>query len=108
MYIAAIVVIVAAGVVVLFFRLGYMTKRRHEGFEKHDVISALENVLSESSLSHDEFDLFLRWPIADPYLESIRQRCLDLVKGDPDEGEKDLGSATAESIRSLLAQLRGA
>jgi len=49
------------------------TKKQHAVFTKSDVVAAIENVLSDGY--HDEWDLFLAWPIGDSYLESVRQRC---------------------------------
>ena len=54
------------------------TRRNHAGFTPHDVQFAIENRLGRNDPHLDEWDLFLGWPIDDPGLESIRQRCIRL------------------------------
>ena len=55
------------------------TRPKHACFRLKDVQGALEQVLSQSSFNLDQWELFLRWPIDDPYWEAIRQRCRRIV-----------------------------
>ena len=64
-----------AGIAVFFVLANRATRRNHAAFKPSDVESALQCVLDDSQCCHDEFDLFLTWPIDDPYLEAIRRRC---------------------------------
>ena len=50
----------------------HRTKKLHAAFTKSDVRAAIESVLLDGY--HDEWDLFLAWPISDTYLESLRER----------------------------------
>jgi hypothetical protein len=55
------------------------TRRRHAGYRHNDVKKAIEQVLAPISVSLDDWELFLKWPIDDPYLEKIRQHCRQIV-----------------------------
>ena len=55
------------------------TRRKHARFRRQDVRDAFEQVLSANAFTRDTWELFLKWPIDDPYLESIRQRCRHVV-----------------------------
>jgi uncharacterized membrane protein len=68
-----IIALLVIAVICFFVWANRQTKRQHAAFTKSDVIAAIENVLSDGY--HDEWDLFLAWPIGDSYLESVRQRC---------------------------------
>jgi hypothetical protein len=82
------------------------TKRQNAAFTKSDVIAAIENVLSDSY--HDEWDLFLAWPIADSYLESVRQRCLAISSEYSDrEKGKDIATAGEIKLHLILDELKG-
>src|SRR5262245_58866385 len=75
------------------------TKKQHAAFTKRDVIAAIENVLSPDGY-HDEWDLFLSWPIGDSYLESVRQRCI-AISNDHSEKGKDIAT-TGETQLHLI------
>jgi hypothetical protein len=75
------------------------TRRQQARFDPKDVETALEEFVSPDSRDHDAWDLFLSWPIADPYLESIRQRCQSFAGHDVDPTAKD-------HVRAILAELR--
>lgn len=88
------------------------TTKAHAAFTRYDVIAAIENVLDlniepgESNL-HDEWDLFLAWPIDDPYLESIRQKCFAIfVEYSGVEKGKDIGSRGEAQLRLILDELK--
>lgn len=98
--------IVVVGIFVFFFWSNHQTKKAHLRFTRTDVQGALEEVLSEDSCCHDSFDLFLGHPINDPFLESIRQRCIGLVTNDRPESGRDISNEAEEGIRALLKELR--
>jgi hypothetical protein len=83
-------------------------RREHAGFTRKDVEAALEEFVWPDSVYHDTWDLLLAWPIDDPYLESIRQRCRRVVEECPREKPtEDISQAGVERIRTMLAELRG-
>ena len=106
MNIASLIIVVIAGIAGFFIWANYQTRKRHEKFTKNDVVAALENVISFNSVDHDEWDSFLSWPISDPYLESLRHRCLDISADHSDEQGRDLSMEGEEKIRSMLKELR--
>jgi len=55
------------------------TRRKHAGFRHKDVKEAFEQVLAPNSVTLDDWELFLKWPIGDPHLETIRQHCRQIV-----------------------------
>ena len=105
MNIAAIIVFGIIGIAVFFSWANNQARKQHERFTKSDVISALENVISIESVSHDEWDLFLAWPILDPYLESVRMSCLQISFEHSDEPGRDLSVAGEAKVRSILKEL---
>ena len=88
-----------------FFRwANQQTQKRHAAFTKSDVIAAIENVLSGGD--HDEWDLFLAWPIEDAYLESVRQRCLAISSEySGAEKGKDIASGGETKLLLILDEL---
>ena len=72
------------------------TRREHAKFTRREVEAALEEFVSPDSVYHDLWDLFLAWPVDDPYLESIRQRCRRVAEG----------NAAEDQVRAILAELR--
>jgi hypothetical protein len=81
------------------------TKKIHAKFNKTDVIQALQNVLTGET--HDEFDLFLGWPIDDPQLEGIRKECLDvLTKYPKTEPGKDISNEAEKWVKSTICKLK--
>jgi hypothetical protein len=77
---------------------------------RRDVESALANVLDlDGSGTHDAFDLFLASPIDEPYLESIRQECIAVLKQNrhqkPAPG-RDLCEADEQWVREKLRGLQ--
>ena len=82
------------------------TKKEHAAFTKRDVITAIENVLS-SDHYHDEWDLFLAWPIGDSYLESVRQRCIAISSEySGTEKGKDIATSGETNLRLILDELK--
>ena len=80
----------------------------HLQFTAADVEQALAEVTSPDSPTHDAWDLFLSWPIADPYLESIRRRCLAIVDDDASTSHpgRDLSVDSENRVRAILKELR--
>jgi hypothetical protein len=70
------VAVLIASVTAFFIWDNGATQRQHARFTPEDVQSAVENCLDLHGDDHDEWDLFLWLPIDDPYLESVRQRCI--------------------------------
>jgi hypothetical protein len=89
-----------------FFVWGnHRTKIEHAVFTKSDVMAAIENVLSDGY--HDEWDLFLAWPIGDSYLESVRQRCVDISSEYSGiENGKDIATKGEMKLREILDELK--
>ena len=77
--------VLIASVTAFFVWTNGATERQHARFTAEDVQSAVENCLDLHGDDHDEWDLFLGWPIDDPYLESVRQRCIRLWDEDGPE-----------------------
>jgi hypothetical protein len=103
--IAGLAVVIA--LVALVFILGSRTTALgHARFTTADVEEALTEVISPDSAYHDAWDLFLAWPIGDPYLESIRQRCLAIVKNDDPPKGRDISYGAERQIKALLDELR--
>ena len=92
-------------VVCLFTWGNHHTKKRHASFTKTDVIAAIENVLSDGY--HDEWDLFLAWPIGDSYLESVRQGCLAISSEySGTEKGKDIATTGETKLHLILDELK--
>jgi len=83
-------------------------KGRSKHMTREQVAAALANVLDlDDTGTHDAFDLFLGTPIDDPYLESIRMECLEVIRNDskPAKG-KDLGPGAERWARDKLGELQ--
>lgn len=99
--------ILGIAVVLFFVWANSQTKKRHAVFTRDDVVAAIENVLSGNM--HDEWDLFLRWPISDPNLESVRQRCIAISEEYSGvEPGKDIGTRGEEKLKIILDELQHA
>ena len=71
-----------------------------------EIESALQCVLDDTQ-DHDAFDLFLTWPINDPYLESIRRQCLEIARtSSPARLGEDMSENGKDRIRAVLRGLR--
>jgi hypothetical protein len=77
--------VLIASVTAFFVWANGATKRQHARVAAEDVQSAIENCLCLHDTDHDEWDLFLAYPIADSYLESVRQRCIQIWDAEPVE-----------------------
>src|SRR4051794_7624208 len=93
------VITVVIGAVAAFFTwANASTRRAYARSTRSDVEAALMEFVSPESVYYDTWELFLAWPIRDPYLESIRQRCQPIADRH-DEAARD-------HVRGLLAELR--
>src|SRR6187402_1186970 len=72
-----VVALVLGGVPAFFVWANWDTRKRHARYTHRDVIAVLEHTLSPSG-DLDEWDLFCGWTIDDPYLESVRRRCIQI------------------------------
>jgi hypothetical protein len=98
--------VVLIAILLFYIWAGNQARAKHAKFEKKDVISALRNLISEDSVSHDEFDLFVSHPILDPYLEAVRQRALDIDRKHPGKPNQDISEAGANEIAKLIEELQ--
>jgi hypothetical protein len=78
-------------------------RREHARFTCEDVQSAVENCLDLHGIDHDEWDLFLGFPIDDPYLESVRQRCIRVWDED---GPEPVEARSRREVEEILQELR--
>jgi hypothetical protein len=72
-----VIAFVFVGVPAFFAWAGWEARRHHARFTRRDVQAAFEDALGPSGY-FDDWELFLAWPINDPYLESVRQRCIQI------------------------------
>lgn len=104
---ALLSIVVIAGIALLFIWGNRRTARAHARFQTRDVEEALAELVSPNAEYFDAWDLFLAWPIDDPQLESIRQRCLAIVREHPPRHPREYVSDEAEArVASLLEELR--
>jgi hypothetical protein len=102
MWIIAAIGLALSAVATFFGWANFRTRRAHARFTSADVIVALEEFVSSDAQSHDTWDLFLTWPIDDPYLESIRLRCQSLARSDAEPAAKDTVHATLTEMRDRI------
>ena len=95
-----------AGIVVFFAWANRQTAKAHARFTAKDVETALTELLDPQAHDHDTWDLFLAWPINDPYLESIRLECLRICQECPPAPGKDINEEGEKRVAALLAELR--
>jgi hypothetical protein len=102
-----LVALAAAAVIVTFFAwANRQTAKAHARFTAKDVDDALSELLAPDAQTHDTWDLFLAWPIDDPYLESIRQECLRICRECPPVPGKDINEEGERRVAALLMELR--
>lgn len=107
MRLVALAALVLTAAVPFFVWATGETKKRHAAFTVADVVAAIANVLDlDDAGCHDEWDLFLAWPIGDPYIESIRRRCLAIAgQHSGREPGMDIGPDGAAELLSILEEL---
>ena len=82
------------------------TSTLHRAFTSDDVEFALEQFLDlTAGATHDDWDLFLEWPIDDPYLETVRQKCLTIVR-DSGSVAAEINPQNRERISEILGELK--
>jgi hypothetical protein len=96
----------AVGIIVFFAWANRQTAKAHAPFTPKDVEIALTELLDPQAHDHDTRDLFLAWPIDDPYLESIRLECLRICQECPPVPGKDINEEGEKRVATLLADLR--
>jgi len=96
-----------AGIVMFFAWANRQTAKAHARFTAKDVETALAELLDPQARDHDAWDLFLAWPINDPYLESIRLECVRIWEQCPPVPGKDINDEGETRVAALLAELRG-
>ena len=95
-----------AGGAIFFALANRATRRTHARFTRAEVEAALQCVLDDNQW-HDSFDLFLTWPIDDPYLESIRKQCHEIVRASaPPRAGEDVSEDGKARIRAILRDLQ--
>ena len=97
-----VVTALVAGVVLFFGWANRATARNHARFLFEDVEAALAQFVSPDTTYFDDWDLFLSWPIDDPYLEAIRERCRTIVR----ESRPEYGEEARAKVTEVLAKLR--
>jgi hypothetical protein len=97
---------VAAGLIALFTWANRHTAKAHARLTHQDVETALTELLDPQARDHDTWDLFLAWPIGDPYLESIRLECLRICRECPPAPGRDINEEGEKRVTALLADLR--
>lgn len=102
----AAVIAAAAGIAAFFVWANRQTAAAHARFTPKDVEIALTELLDPQARDHDTWDLFLTWPINDPYLESIRLECLRIWQECPPGPGKDINDEGEKRVAALLAELR--
>ena len=101
-----IVTLLVVAVFCFFVWANRQTNKEHAAFTRCDVIAAIENVLSSDDY-HDEWDLFLAWPIGDSYLESVRQRCIGISNEfSGTQKGKDIATSGETKLRLILNELK--
>ena len=103
--------IVGLGLVAAWVLFTILVNRRvakvHARFQVRDVEEVLAELASTGSQTCDNWDQFLAWPIDDPYLDSIRQRCLTIDREcAPKHEDEAINEDGVARIRTLLQELR--
>jgi hypothetical protein len=102
----AVGIAAAAGILVFFAWANRQTAKAHARFAAKDVEAALTELLDPHAHDHGTWDLFLAWPIDDPYLESIRLECLRICQECPPAPGRDINEEGERRVAALLADLR--
>jgi hypothetical protein len=103
-----LLVLIALLVTAFFLWARRRTGQKQTGLQRGDVRKALEEVISESSFSRDNWELFVKWPIDDPYLESVRQRCRRILADHPrTKVTAYVSKEGVDKLRKVLEELDG-
>jgi hypothetical protein len=95
---------VALVMFVTFIAWANRNARKEFGRSTHEhVEKALLNFTAAADGDYyDDWDLFLAWPIDDPYLESVRVRCLDIIGNKYENHTPE----AVDQVAKLLEELR--
>jgi hypothetical protein len=108
--ISVVCLFIAIGLIVvltlLFVGGRIWARRTHFAFEPKDVAAAIETLLDDSPHSMDNWDLFLSWPIKDPYCEHIRQECIRAIDEHPPVRNDFVSDEAARRIAALLEDVK--
>jgi hypothetical protein len=66
----------------------------------------METLFDERPHSMDEWDMFLSWPIKDPYCEHIRQECIRAIDEYPPVRNEFVSDEAARRIAVLLEDVK--
>ena len=88
------------GVPAFFVWANWATRRHYARFKHRDVQGVLEDALGPSDY-YDDWEMFLGWPIDDPYLDSVRQRCSQIW----DECGERPGDEFVARLKPILEEL---
>ena len=101
-----VITLIVIAVPWLFAWGNHQSKKQHAAFTKSDVMAAIEDVLSDG-YHHDEWEMFLAWPIGDSYLESVRQRCIAISNEySGTEKGKDIATNGEAKLHLVLDELK--
>lgn len=98
-----VIALLLVGVAAFFAWANRLTRSAHARFTHRDVQAVLEDAIGTADY-HDDWDLFLGWPIDDPYLDSVRQRCIQISNqyGGPAPG----GDEFVARLKPILEELK--
>jgi hypothetical protein len=91
------------GVAAFFAWANRLTRKAHASFTRQDVEGVLEAAIGASDY-YDDWDLFLGSPIDDPYLDSVRQRCIQI--SDQYGGPAPGGAEFVARLKPILEELK--
>jgi hypothetical protein len=78
------------------------TAKAHARFGRKDVEGVLAQIVSPETKTSDDWDLFLAWPIDDPFLESIRQECVRIDR----ESRSPFDADAVAKVSALLTKIQ--
>ena len=93
------------GLLLLCLWSGRRARQQHALLTRQDVVAALAEA-TDNEARHDRWDDFLSWPITDAYLESVRQRALQIAHASAEEPGRDLSVAATKQLQALLSEVR--
>jgi hypothetical protein len=102
-----VTIIIILGVLAALVGGAVLAKPRPPFVATHEeVAKAIEDFLQATGGDHD-WDDFLNWRIADPFLESVREKCGDIYEEYPaTEKGHYCGDEGVEVLRGLLKEVR--
>ena len=100
------VIYVIFGILIFFKFLNWLSKKTNK-LTKDEVADTIEHLINRIDKKY-EWDDFVSVPIADPYLDKIRERCSRIEEEFPVPGKKGLfiNNEGLEVLRSYVKELR--